>query len=104
MANSEGAIPDGITAEVALSLNPIPSVQVPRSALTISSTGDIGLRVVGPSEKVAFVPVNIVEDMQDTMWVSGLADGARVIIRGQDFVGDGQTVTPVDAKSELTAR
>ena len=95
MANPDGKIPDGITAEVVLSLKPVPAVEVPRSALTISSAGDIGLRVVGASDKVAFVPVHLVEDMQDTMWVAGVQDGARVIVRGQDFVREGQVVAPV---------
>lgn len=104
MVNPDSKIPDGITSEVALTLNPVPAVQVPRSALTVSSAGDIGLRVVGSSDKVAFVPVHIIEDMQDTMWVSGLDDGARVIVRGQDFVREGQTVAAVDPESERAAR
>jgi multidrug efflux system membrane fusion protein len=104
MPNADGKIPDGITAEVVLSLKPVPAVQVPRSALTISSAGDIGLRVVGEADKVAFVPVHLVEDMQDTMWVSGVTEGARVIVRGQDFVREGQNVAPVDAVTEAAAR
>jgi multidrug efflux system membrane fusion protein len=101
MANPDGTIPDGITSEVALTLAPVPAAQVSRSALTIASTGDIGLRVVGADDKVKFVRVHIVDDGQDTMWVSGLSDGARVIVRGQDFVRDGQVVaaTPVNEQS-----
>jgi multidrug efflux system membrane fusion protein len=79
-------------------------VQVPRSALTISSAGDIGVRVVGEGDKVAFVPVQVIEDMQDTMWLTGIADGARVIVRGQDFVREGQQVAVADAPTESAAR
>ncbi|MCK9916196.1 efflux RND transporter periplasmic adaptor subunit [Microbacteriaceae bacterium K1510] len=104
MANADGQIPDGITAEVSLSLKPAPAVRMPRSALTISSAGDIGVRVVGEGDKVAFVPVRIIEDMQDTMWLSGIADGARVIVRGQDFVREGQKVAVVEAQTESAAR
>jgi len=104
MANPDFQIPDGITAEVALSLHPAPAVRLPRSALTISSAGDIGVRVVGEGGKVAFVPVRVVEDMQDTMWLSGVADGARVIVRGQDFVREGQQVAVVEAPTEAAAR
>ena len=82
----------------------MPAVQVPRSALTISSAGDIGLRVVGAANKVAFVPVHIVEDMQDTMWVSGPRDGDRVIVRGQDFVREGETVAAVPVERQSAAR
>jgi multidrug efflux system membrane fusion protein len=104
MANADGHIPDGITAEVVLSLKPVPAAQVPRSALTISSAGDIGVRVVGEGDKVAFVPVHVVEDMADAMWLSGIADGARVIVRGQDFVREGQQVAVVGAQTESAAR
>lgn len=102
--NADGAIPDGITAEVAVSLKPMPATRVPRSALTISSAGDIGVRVVGEGDKVAFVPVQVVEDLQDTMWLSGIPDGARVIVRGQDFVREGQQVAVVEAQTESAAR
>ena len=100
MANADGKIPDGITAEVIVSLKAIPATKAPRSALTISSAGDIGVRVVGDGDVVQFVPVKIVEDQQDTMWLSGIADGARVIVRGQDFVREGQKVATVDAATE----
>ncbi len=36
------------------------------------------------------------------MWVAGIPDGARVIVRGQDFVREGQEVEAVEAE-ELTA-
>ena len=104
MANADGKIPDGITAEVVLLLHSVPAVQMPRSALTISSAGDIGVRTVGAGDKVVFMPVNVVEDMQDTMWLSGIPDGARVIVRGQDFVREGQQVATIDAESARAAR
>jgi multidrug efflux system membrane fusion protein len=104
MANIDGKIPDGITAEVIVSLKAIPSTKVPRSALTISSSGDIGVRVVGDGDKVAFVPVQIVEDLQDTMWLSGIAEGSHVIVRGQDFVREGQQVATIDAATASAER
>lgn len=104
MPNADGKIPDGITAEVVLSLEPVQAARVPRSALTISSAGDIGVRIAGEGDGVVFVPVRVVEDMQDTMWLSGIADGARVIVRGQDFVREGQQVAAVESASDSAAR
>jgi multidrug efflux system membrane fusion protein len=104
MPNPDGTIPDGITAEVVVSLKAVPATELPRSALTISSAGEIGVRVVGDTNEVAFVPVHLIEDMQDKMWVSGVRDGARVIVRGQDFVRDGQIVAVVHASSESASR
>jgi len=100
--NADGSIPDGITAEVAIPLAPVPATRVPRSALTFSSAGELGVRVVGADGKVAFVPVSVVEDQHELMWVGGVADGARVIVQGQDFVREGQEVEPVEAEAPKT--
>ncbi len=104
MTNADGKIPDGITSEVVLTLAPVPAAQVPRSALTIASGGDVGLRLVDEKDKVAFVPVQVVDDGQDTMWVSGLTDGARVIVRGQDFVREGQLIEASDVSKQNASR
>jgi multidrug efflux system membrane fusion protein len=98
LKNSDGAIPDGITAEVVIPMAPTPASRVPRSALTFSSAGDLGVRVVNGDTKVDFVPISVVEDDQNHMWVSGIPDGARVIVQGQDFVREGQNVVAVPAE------
>jgi membrane fusion protein, multidrug efflux system len=103
VANPDGAIPDGITAEVSIPMAPVPAVRVPRSALTFASGGDLGVRVVDQDSKVAFVPVGVVEDEQQFMWVSGVAENARIIVQGQDFVREGQKVDAVDAEPPKTA-
>jgi multidrug efflux system membrane fusion protein len=94
--NSDHAIADGVTAEVEFKLEPKPAVRLPRSALTFSAEGQLSVRTVGADGIVASVPVTIVEDARDDLWVSGPADGTLVIVRGQDFVKDGQHVQPVD--------
>ena len=55
------------------------------------------MRTVGEGDKVEFLKVIIAEDAQSQMWVNGIADGARVIVQGQDFVREGEKVTPVQA-------
>jgi multidrug efflux system membrane fusion protein len=95
--NGQGLIPDGVTCEVDLVLAPVPAVRVPRSALTFSSEGKLGVRVVGEGNKVAFVPVGVVTDALDQLWLSGIGDGARVIVQGQDFVKEGEVVETVAA-------
>ena len=97
MKNADGAIPDGITAEVALPMAPVAASRVPRSALTFSSAGDLGVRVVAGEAKVGFVPITVVEDEQNFMWVAGIPDASRVIVQGQDFVREGQQVDAVGA-------
>jgi multidrug efflux system membrane fusion protein len=102
LPNADGAIPDGITAEVAMPVKAMAAARLPRSALTIASNGDIGVRTVGEDGTVAFNRVSVVEDEQSYMWVAGVREGARVIVQGQDFVREGQTVEAVPAV-EVTA-
>jgi membrane fusion protein, multidrug efflux system len=97
LPNRDGAVPDGITAKVSLPLAPLPATRVPRSALTISSNGDIGVRVVSETGIVGFVPISIVEDEHTVMWVGGIPDRSRVIVQGQDFVREGQFVDAIEA-------
>jgi multidrug efflux system membrane fusion protein len=103
IANADGKIPDGITAEVTVRLAPVPATRIPRSALTFSAGGVLGVRAVDRQDLVAFVPVKPFEDEQSSMWVSGIADGTRVIVQGQDFVREGEHVQVVPAKTEMTA-
>ena len=104
LPNTDGAIPDGITAEVAIPLAPIAATSVPRSALTFSSNGDLGVRTVDQSGTVGFVPVKVVEDGETAMWLDGIADGSRVIVQGQDFVREGQHVEAMPTVDQAASR
>ena len=102
--NHDLSIPDGITAEVAIKLTPTPATRVPRSALTFSSAGELGVRSVGKANTVEFIPVSVAEDEQAFMWVAGIPDQVRVIVQGQDFVREGQRVEAVDAPEQTAAK
>ena len=99
--NKQGTIPDGVTAEVALQLAPVPAARVPRSALTFSGEGKLGVRAVDAASKVTFVPVVVVEDGQADLWVAGVSPDLRVIVQGQDFVKDGELVEAVPVQTAL---
>jgi multidrug efflux system membrane fusion protein len=104
LPNADGAIPDGISAEVAIPLAPVAATSVPRSALTFSSAGDLGVRTVDRNGIVGFLPVKVIEDEHTTMWLGGVPDGARVIVQGQDFVREGQHVEAVPATEYSASR
>jgi multidrug efflux system membrane fusion protein len=95
--NPQGSIPDGVTAEVRLAMAPVMAMRLPRSALTFSTDGDLSVRIVESGGAVASVPVEIVEDGQREVWVTGPESGASVVVQGQDFVKDGQRVAAVEA-------
>jgi membrane fusion protein, multidrug efflux system len=77
----------------------VAATRVPRSALTISSNGDVGVRTVSADGTVGFLRIDVVEDEQGFMWVAGVPDGARVVVQGQDFVREGQKVDVVTARA-----
>src|SRR3954467_13017312 len=104
LPNADGAIPDGITAEVSIPLSPVPATRVPRSALVVSSAGDIGVRTVDADSKVGFLKAVVVEDDQGSMGLTGGPDGTRVIVQGQDFVREGNLVDSVAAASGQAAQ
>jgi membrane fusion protein, multidrug efflux system len=93
--NPSGAIPDGVAAEVVLSLAPILATKVPRSTLVFASSGQLGVRIVDAAAIVQFVPVRLIDDAQDFLWISGVEPGMRIITRGQEFIREGQSVEVV---------
>ncbi|PPD14032.1 MAG: hypothetical protein CTY25_12450 [Methylobacterium sp.] len=100
-ANADAAIADGIAVEVLLSLAPVAASRVPRSALTFSAEGQLGLRIVDEADIVRFRPVELIDDEATHLWVTGLEDGMRLITRGQDFIREGQKVEPVSSVEAL---
>jgi len=81
----------GMTAEIGIALAPRRAHLVPQSALTLDDAGRLGLRLA--VDGVArFAPVEIVAEAARGVWVTGLADRARVIVAGQEFVRDGRAV------------
>ena len=90
--NPDGDVRSGVTAEMRLDLGPEPAHQLPASILALNAAGDLGVRIVeteGSSHIVRFVPVRLLSDDGEHVWVAGLPDQADVIILGQDFVADG---------------
>lgn len=92
LANPDGLIPSGMTAELRLSAETRPALAVPRSVLTISEEGLVGLRVVGDDNIARFAPVELIDDAEGGFMVAGVPEGVRVIVAGQDLVRNGDAV------------
>lgn len=97
LPNPGNAIPAGMTAELELFAAPVQTVTVPRSIITLSDQGEVGLRVVGADNLARFVPVGIVDDSEDGLAVTGVPADVRIIVAGQDLVRDGEEVIVADA-------
>lgn len=92
LPNADGSIPAGMTAEVSLFAPPQSAVTVPRSTLTMSAEGEIGLRVVGADDVAQFAPVEIIEDGETGLVVAGVPKEMRIIVAGQDLIRDGDKI------------
>lgn len=92
IANPEGKIRDGVTAEMHISGDTVEAHRVTPAILALDEKGTIGVRIVDEKKRVKFVPVQIVAESMDGVWVSGLPKTAVVITVGQDYVTNGQEV------------
>ncbi len=101
--NPDNKIVEGMTAEVSLSLEPQLAYEISPAILSLNEKGDIGVKTVDENNIVKFYQVEIVRHDEKGMWVSGLPKVATLIILGQDFVKEGETVIPVDEFSEAEA-
>ncbi|MEM6848323.1 MAG: efflux RND transporter periplasmic adaptor subunit [Pseudomonadota bacterium] len=93
--NPEEVLLAGVTAEAEI---PLPDVQAHRLSpgiLTLQDDGTVGVRTVTDANEVAFLPVTIVEQNLSGFFVTGLPPKVTIITVGQDYVIDGQAVTPV---------
>ena len=95
--NGDGSIPAGMTAEITLSAEPTDAVMLPRSVVTLGDKGDLGIRTVGKDDKVAFFPIDLVDDTPKGLVLGGIPKDARIIVAGQELVKEGDLVKPVEA-------
>lgn len=100
IANPEGNIPAGMTAEITLRADPVPSTLLPRSVVTLSAEGDLGIRAVDGANKVVFFPIDLVDDTPRGLVLGGIPNDVRIIVAGQEMISEGDVVNPVDADPE----
>ena len=79
----------GLSAYVNIPKEARPDIAIPNVYVSMSLKG------VSPEDADRFVPVEILGDSGAGVWVSGLADGDRLITVGHEFVESGQRVRPV---------
>lgn len=98
--NENNEIPAGMTTEMTLRAQPVESVRLPRSVVTLSTQGDLGIRSVDGDDKVVFHPIDLVDDTPEGLVLAGIPADARVIVSGQDLVAEGDTVHAVEADED----
>lgn len=92
LPNPDLAVPSGMTADVELFAAPVRATTVPRSIITLAEDGTLGLRVVDKDNVASFAPVEIVDDTEAGLVVTGVPESVQVVVAGQDLVRNGDTV------------
>lgn len=92
--NGDLAIRDGQSADILIASEGRLAHLLPQSALTLDDEGLLGLRVIDENNIVQFLPVEMIRDTVDGVWLSGLPDKIAVITVGQEYVKEGVEVDP----------
>ena len=90
--NKNGLIRDGITSEMIIKTSKIKAHKITPSVLMLNDKGILGIKVIRDLEIVKFLPVTILEDSEDGIWVTGIPNQIQLITQGQGFVEDCQKV------------
>lgn len=99
--NPDERIPAGMTAEITVRAEAADSVVLPRSVVTLSANGDLGIRAVDKDNKIVFFPIDLLDDLTNGLVLGGVPADVQVVVAGQDLVTEGDIVNPVMADPEL---
>ena len=89
--NPDLTLRDGQTAEIMIASDGTPAHLLPQSALTLNDDGTLGVRIV-TGDAADFLPVTLMRDTVEGVWVTGLPDAVDVIVIGQEYVIAGAPV------------
>ena len=90
--NKNGVIRDGITSEMIIKTSKIKAHKITPSVLMLNDKGILGIKIIKDLEIVKFLPITILEDSEDGIWVTGIPNQIQLITQGQGFVEDDQKV------------
>ena len=89
--NDNASIREGLTANIKIPLQNLKAHLVPSYLLSLDDEGNLGIKIV-EKDVVKFVLIQIIEDSNEGLWVTGLPENTMIITVGQEYVIDGQTV------------
>lgn len=96
--NPDG-VPANTSAEIVIPIGAVTAHRLSPALLELDDAGRLGVKIVEDSDRVGFLPVEIVRTDPRGIWVTGLPESARVITTGGGFVSPGQSVEVVAAGS-----
>ncbi len=96
LPNPDAKLRDGVSADIRIPVRQVQAAKISPGILVLDDNGVVGVRTVMQGI-VRFLPVQIISDGPDGMWIGGLPAGIAVITVGQEFVNDGEHVKAVRA-------
>lgn len=97
--NDDGRLRDGSTADIYIALPGVKGHLLPQSALTLNNDGVLGIRAA-QNDKAKFIPVEIIRDSTEGVWLSGLPAELGVIVVGHEYVTDGRDLSVIYKKEQ----
>ncbi len=99
LANPDLSLLSGMTAEVIVRGISQRAHFISSSLLTLLDDGKLGVRAVDENNIVQVHSVALIGDQKDGIWVAGLPETVRLIVVGQEYVSEGQSVQVVAAEA-----
>ena len=96
--NSNWQLRSGITADIRIPVERVLAHKVSPALFSLDDVGRIGLRTVNDEDRVEFHLIDIVEEVEDGIWVAGLPNETRIITVGQELVVAGERVEPISQR------
>lgn len=90
--NYEMFITKGMMANVQLAVGTVIAHKVPASTLILDDDGLIGVKIVEKENTVSFLPVEIIDQEQDNILISGIPNDIKLITLGHYFVNVGDEI------------
>ena len=95
LVTGDAIVAAGVTATMTVPAGEVQATLIARSLLTLSDTGQLGVRQVLADNTVAFAPIRVIDETPEGAWVTGLPEKATLVAIGQDYLNDGVKVRPV---------
>ena len=92
--NPDFSIESGLTAEIIIPIQKRMAHKISPGLLALDDAGNIGVRTIDANNQVEFYLVELIRDVEDGVWVTGLPEVTTLITVGHELVVAGETVDP----------
>ncbi len=97
--NPDLSILDGQSAEIGIAYAGEKAHLLPQHVLTLNNEGTLGVRI-NNNNTAKFMPVKIIREAPEGLWLSGLPPEVDVIVTGQEYVTDGRAIAVTEQAPE----